>query len=38
MNWIRMGRAVEPDLISRIVDQFSKILYANLFFFCFAFV
>jgi hypothetical protein len=30
-----MGRAFEPDLIFRIIDQFSKIVLANIFFFLF---
>ena len=32
-----MGRPFEPDLISRIMDQFSKIVIANIYFFLFAF-
>lgn len=32
-----MGRPFEPDLISRILDQFNKIIIANIFFFIFAF-
>ena len=37
VNWIRMGRPFEPDLINRIIDQFSKIYIANIYFFLFAF-
>lgn len=32
-----MGRPFEQDLISRIIDQFSKIVAANIYFFFFAF-
>ena len=37
MNYIRMGRAFDPELITIILDQSSLIIYANIFYFVFAF-
>ena len=37
MNYIRMGRAFDPELYTMITDNFYHIIFANVFFFVFAF-
>ena len=35
-NWIRMGRPFEPELLSRIIDQFENIIIACVYFLIYA--